>query len=306
MNNQKTRKIKTPVKSQEITRKIFPSEQGKVSHNHSENTQPRRRPCGCIFLLVILLAFYFLAPFRTNVVILGIDRAPTGTMAGRSDTIMLVSVNPLLPTFKALSIPRDLWVSIPGVGENRINTAHYFAEASQPGSGPYAAMNAINENFLLNTRYYLRFNLENFPGIIDALGGITLDLPQAMAGFPAGRSRLNGEQALAFLRSRSDGDDFFRMRQGQIFVFSFTREIINPVNWPRIPMVTTAASSALDTNLPFYLWPRIGLALLRSSFSGIDMYTIDRSMVVPFVTSEGAQVLLPDWNIIHPFVRENF
>lgn len=295
-----------PSNNLEKTRKILPQGSSSRPKKQPDKRNPKKRSCGCIFLLLLLIIFYFLAPFSTRMAILGIDRAPAGTMAGRSDTIMLVSVNPLFPTIKALSIPRDLWVSIPDIGENRINTAHFFAEASQPGSGPLKTMKVINENFKINIRHYLRFNLENFPQIVDALGGITLDLPQSMAGFPAGRHRLNGDQALAFLRSRSDGDDFFRMRQGQIFVLSFVRELIHPVNWPRIPLAAAAASSAVDTNLPIYLWPRIGLALIRGSFGGFDTYAIDRSMVTPFVTSEGAQVLLPDWNIIHPYIQENF
>lgn len=260
--------------------------------------------CGCIFVLVLFVLVYFLAPISSRFVLLGIDRAPEATQAGRSDTIQVFSINPLLPTVKLLSIPRDLWVTIPGYGENRINTAHFFAEAAQPGSGPQQTLRTIEENFSFRIRYFVRLNLNNFPGLIDSLGGITVEIPQPMAGYPAGSHRLNGEQAMAFVRSRSDGDDFFRMNQAQFFIRSFTREMLNPAVWLRLPNIIPAAILAVDTNLPIWLWPRLGLALLRASFTGVDTYAINRSMVTPTVTSEGAQVLLPNWPEINELVRQ--
>jgi len=98
----------------------------------------KKRGCGCLVwgliipILAILVGF-LLFPYRTNVLILGVDRSPEGTFVGRTDTIMMLSVVPLKPDVNLLSIPRDLWVNIPNFGENRINTAHFFAEANQPG-----------------------------------------------------------------------------------------------------------------------------------------------------------------------------
>ena len=66
------------------------------------------------------------------------------------DTIILTTFNPWKPNVGMLSIPRDLWVNIPGVGENRINTAHFFAEANDPGSGPSATMDTIEAEFWLS------------------------------------------------------------------------------------------------------------------------------------------------------------
>jgi LCP family protein required for cell wall assembly len=250
-----------------------------------------------------MLLAYLLAPIASRFVLLGIDRTAGGSQAGRSDTIQVFSVDPLLPTVKLLSIPRDLWVTIPEFGENRINTAHFFAEAALPGSGPGHTMRTITQNFSLPLRYYVRLNLNNFPGLIDSMGGITVNLPQAMAGYPAGSYRLNGEQAMAFVRSRSDGDDFFRMSQAQFFIRSFALEMLNPAVWLRMPEIIPAALAAVDTNLPIWLWPRLGLALARASLTGVDSYAIDRSMVTPFVTSEGAQVLLPNWAAINELVK---
>ena len=270
-------------------------------------TPPRKRSgCGCcsLFLLLgLILIAYLLAPVSSRFVLLGIDRTAGDSQTGRSDTIQVFSVNPLLPTVKLLSIPRDLWVTIPDFGENRINTAHFFAEAAQPGSGPAHTMLTIEQNFSIPLRHYVRLNLNHFPGLIDSLGGITIHIPQAMAGYPAGSHRLNGEQAMAFVRSRSDGDDFFRINQAQFFITSFAREMINPSVWLRLPEIMPAALDAVDTNLPIWLWPRLGLALVRAGISGVDSYAIDRTMVTPTVTNEGAQVLLPNWPAIYELVN---
>jgi len=269
---------------------------------------PRKRTacggCASFFLLALILLAYLLAPFSTRFVLLGIDRTADASQAGRSDTIQVFSVNPLLPAVKLLSIPRDLWVAIPEFGENRINTAHFFAEAALPGSGPAHTMRTIAHNFSLPLRYYLRLNLNQFPALVDSIGGITITIPQPMAGYPAGSHRLNGTQAMAFVRSRSDGDDFFRINQAHFFIRSFAREMINPAVWLRLPDIIPAAQAAVDTNLPVWLWPRLALALARASITGVETYTIDRTMVTPITTDQGAQVLLPDWPAIHALVKE--
>lgn len=273
----------------------------------------KRRPMGCCscFLLLLgigflLFAGYFLAPLRTNMLLLGIDRAPDGTLLGRSDTIILVSVVPLRPNVSMLSIPRDLWVNIPGVGENRINTAHFFAEANQPGSGPAAAAQAIEENFNVEVPYYVRVQFDTIRLVVDALGGLTVNLPTDMAGYPAGQHHLTGDQALAFARDRSGTDDFFRMANGQFLIRALAVELLKPESWSKLPDVMAAASQSIDTNVPFWQWPRLGLAVLRSGAEGIDSRTIQREQVTPFVTDGGAQVLRPEWDRIDPMVDEMF
>ena len=88
--------------------------------------------------------------------ILGIDRVPDGTWAGRSDTMILASLPPGLPLFSLLSIPRDLWVVTPANGENRINTAHYFAELEKPDTGMAAAGQVVENNLGVNVNHVIR------------------------------------------------------------------------------------------------------------------------------------------------------
>src|SRR5512140_1513587 len=83
-----------------------------------------RRQRGCIWPAALLLGvlLYFFAPLRTNILLLGTDDSPQRGALGRTDTIILTTVSPLVPYIGMLSIPRDLWVRVPNVGEQRINT----------------------------------------------------------------------------------------------------------------------------------------------------------------------------------------
>lgn len=266
--------------------------------------------CGCLVVLLLFVlaagAGYLLAPGGATVLLMGIDRAADGGNLSRSDTILVMRFNTLPAGVKMLSIPRDLWVPIPGVGENRINTAHFFAEASQPGSGPQALQDTIRADFGLQTDYYARVRFDGFKDIVDAMGGVTLTLDEPMGGLEAGVHHLDGAQALAFARDRKGTDDFFRMNQGQTVLIAAARQFLNPLTWPRIPIVLGVFSQVVDTNLPLWQWPRLGFAMVRAGTEGIDHRTLTREMVTPYLTDQGAQVLLPNWDAILPVVQEMF
>lgn len=256
--------------------------------------------------LGILLGVYFLFPGRINVLMLGIDRTPPGSAVGRTDTLILTTAIPLQGYLGVLSIPRDLWVAIPEVGENRINAAHFFAEASQPDSGPAASVATVAQNFGLDLHYYIRFQFDGFRGFIDALGGIPIELDQQVAKLPAGSHLLNGEQSLAFVRDRTGTDDFSRMEHGQMFMKAVMRHMLHPATWPRLPLALAKALATIDSNMPFWQWPRYIFTWIRVGPETIDARLITREMVRGFTTSEGAQVLAPDWSRINPVLLEMF
>ncbi len=269
----------------------------------------RKRGRGCLsFLLalVILAAIYLLLPFNTRVLVLGTDSRDPEVALGRTDTIILTSVNPLQPKIVMLSIPRDLWVNIPGYGENRINTAYFFAEADSPGTGVGATIHTIEANFGVRMEHIVLFKFGGIVNVIDAMGGIDIDFPTAMSGYSEGTHNLDGTQALAFVRDRSGSDDFARMARGQIFIRSMVNAFKNPVTWARLPAILLSLPSALETDLPYWQWPRLGFALLRAGSDGIDGRTLTREMATPFTTSQGASVLLPNWELIWPLVNEMF
>jgi len=270
---------------------------------------PRRKRSAVIVLGVvigIMIAVYLFIPLRTNILILGIDRAPEGTYVARTDTMILTTIIPLEPYVGGLSIPRDLWVQIPNNLNGRINTAHFFAESSEPGTGPEAAKTVVRVNFGVDVHYYVRFQFDGFQDFVDALGGITIQLEEPAAGYAPGTYVLNGEQALAFVRDRKGTDDFFRMSHGQIFLRAILRYLVKPVNWINAIKAAPTLIKAVDTDVPFWLWPRIGIALLRAGPEGIDLQSVSREMVQGFTTDQGAQVLAPNWNLINPLLMEIF
>jgi len=260
----------------------------------------------CLAIAFVSAAF-IMAPGKTNILVLGIDRVTNGQgSVGRSDTIVMVQVNPTPPRITTLAIPRDLWVKIPGVGENRINTANYYAEANQAGTGPTAAAQTIEANFGIASKYYVRVHLEGVPALVDAMGGVTVILTEATALYPVGTHHLNGTQALAFIRDRKNADDFFRMSHGEIFIKAAAKQMLNPLTWVRLPLILAALPGAIDTNIPNTMVPALALTLLRVGPANIDANTLPREDTTPFTTSGGAQVLLPQWDRINPLVKQLF
>jgi LCP family protein required for cell wall assembly len=270
--------------------------------------RPRSRLTGCcawpLWLLVLIL-LYFFAPLRTNILLLGTDDVPERGTVGRTDTIILATVVPLKPYVGMLSIPRDLWVTVPGVGEQRINTAYFFAESNETGSGSGAALQTIRENFGVPVRYYAVIHMFGLTSIVDALGGVDINLESPIGGFPAGVHHLNGEEALRFVRERSSSDDFNRMLRAQILLSVMFRKAIDPSYWMSLPQFIYSLTQVIETNIPVWQWPRLLFALARAFVFGIDSQTIIREMVVPFHLA-GRRSWLSNWEAIKPLLRRMF
>jgi len=237
---------------------------------------------------------------------MGLDVREQDSYVGRTDTLILTTVEPWQPYAGMLSIPRDLWVTIPNYGENRVNAAHFFAEADQPGNGPEAALLTVSSNFGVDVDYYVRIRFIGLLEIIDALGGISVLLPQELSGIISGDQPLNPEDALALLRDREGSDDFFRMQRGQIFLIALLKNMLAPENISRLPQTLEAFSKFIDTDVPVWLWPRLSIAVLRYGVENLDSRLISREMTIPFTTSVGAHVLAPNWEVINPVLLEMF
>jgi LCP family protein required for cell wall assembly len=219
-----------------------------------------------------------------------------------------------------LSIPRDLLVTLPDGSAGRVNTAHFFAEANEPGSGPAAAMNTIRSNFGVDVHRYVRFDLVGFVRIVDALGGVWLDVPEPLidyeyptydygtrvVSFEAGRQHLDGELALAYARIRHGSSDFARAERQQLVVQALFRRVLSPAAWVRFPLVAAAVADSVDTDLGLIDLARLAPTLLRAGPDGLDRRVIQGSMVEPFTTEGGAAVQLPVWEAINPVLLEMF
>ncbi len=263
-----------------------------------------KHPWRLFFTALVLV--YFFGPLRTNVLLLGTDDSPLRDPVGRTDTIILTTVVPLRPYIGMMGIPRDLWLPIPGVGEQRINTAYFFAEAASQGSGAEAVMGAVRQNFGVPVHYYALLHMEGMISVIDTLGGVDIVLEHKMGGMKKGTYHMDGTQALAFARDRSSADDFSRMQQGQVVLQAVGAKLLSPLSWPRLPAVLFRASQAVDTNIPIWQWPRLGFSLIRAGIFGVDARTTSPEMVDPWITSGGAQVLTPNWDAIRPWMSEMF
>ena len=292
--------------------------------------KPRRRWRLRLFLasslaLIACLAgllIYGLLLFRsaTNVLVLGIDRRPNEGYTVRTDTMLLVRADPSNRQLVLLSIPRDLWVTIPGRGEERINAAHVYGELEAPGQGPARAAETVSLNFEIPVPHTLRLDFDAFRSVIDAAGGIEIDVPATIVdnAYPtddygttrieiqAGLQHMDGETALRYARTRHASNDFERAaRQQQVFV-ALARKLSSPTGWLRVPQVLQAFQSVVDTDLSIHDLLRLLLAWQRAGGDSIAKIVIDQTMTTSFRTAQGAQVLLPRWELILPLVQAQF
>ncbi|MCC6190014.1 MAG: LCP family protein [Anaerolineales bacterium] len=277
---------------------------------------------GGLLLLVALVAALILFPAdRTNLLILGLDRRPgETTYVTRTDTMILATVYPRGAYAGLLSIPRDLYVTLPAGDLGRVNSAHFFAEAEAAGTGPAAAMATVRSNFGVDVHHYLRLDMIGFVRIVDALGGIDLDLPKPLIDyeypthdygittveFEAGPQHLDGERALAYARIRHGSSDFQRAERQQLVIQAIFVRLLSPAAWPRLPRVIIAASEAIDTDLSAWRMLRLTPTLLRLGPAGLDRRVIEGEMVQPHTTENGGAVQLPVWEAINPVLLEMF
>lgn len=145
------------------------------------------------------LATIFKENKSVNILLLGVDERPGDK--GRSDTIILLSVNPNTNSMIMLSVPRDTYVNIPGRGMDKINHAYAFGDVE-------LAVQTFEEAFQLPVHYYAKVNMEGFKQGVDALGGVTIQNDQAFSQggnqFSKGEIHLNGTQALDYVRMRKN------------------------------------------------------------------------------------------------------
>ncbi len=256
----------------------------------------------------------------TNILIIGLDRRPGESNIARSDTLILAHIDPIAPAIAMLSMPRDLWVTLPDGGKNRINTAHRFAELAVEGSGPAAAMQTVTTNFGIPVDLYVRIDFEGFVEIIDAIGGITLEVNNTfvdyqyptddggtvVVSFDAGTQHINGERALQYARIRHGSSDFVRAARQQQIITAFVERLLQPAAWTRIPALFTALGTAVDTNVDLITMVRSAPTVARVGSNGIMWTVIEGSMVEPFTSAGGAAVQLPVWEHINPILVTQF
>jgi polyisoprenyl-teichoic acid--peptidoglycan teichoic acid transferase len=245
-----------------------------------------------------------------TVLLLGIDARPGEGTRARSDALMLARIDPQRGDVALLSMPRDLWLNIPGYGENKVNSAFYQGELTQPnGGGMAAAKQTLSSAFNLPIDYAVVIDFAGFRSLIDALGGITVDVPKELydARFPTddygytvahflpGPQQMDGATALVFARTRHPDSDFERIKRQQLVLLGIAHKIRERgalQNLHEADQLTAALTPYIQTDMP----PDLVLSMLWS-IREIDpakarRYTVDSSLL--WETSvNGAYALVP-------------
>lgn len=174
-----------------------------------------------------------------NIALFGIDSEDG--VAGRSDAIMVATIDPIHNKLKLTSIMRDSYVNIPDRGMDKINHAYAFG-------GPQLAIKTINENFGLDITDYMSVNFTSLPVIIDILGGVEINItdeevPHIPGVASAGTYTLNGDQALSYSRIRyASGGDYVRTER--------QRTVLNALFNKASTLSVTALPGLLNEVLP--------------------------------------------------------
>ncbi len=204
------------------------------------------------------------------ILLIGSDHRNNNYNAGLADAIRLVRVDFVEPRVQLLAFPRDLYVEIPGIESHhgithgKLNQAYLygnpgFAYFDGPGQGAGLLSLTLAHNFDVRSDHYLAINLQTFSHIVDALGGIDVQLPYAIDGrvkgskdsnryFPAGRQHLNGYRAMLLARMRPQGD-FQRVRAQNLVLLAIAEKLLSPGVISRLPELLEAFRGSVQTDL---------------------------------------------------------
>ena len=250
---------------------------------------------------------------RVTILVMGIDRRAGEDEKGYlTDTMMLVTLDPQSRTAAMLSIPRDLWVEVPGYGLDTINTANRSGDYyDYPGGGPALAVKTVEHNLGVNVTYYLRLDFTAFETFIDTIGGVDINnqediddpnYPDGSYGFEpfqlsAGAHHLNGHDALRYARTRHGSTDIDRARRQQEVVLAVRQRVLSlnmlPTLIAQAPLLYQTLNASVWTDMS--LKQMVSLALLAQNIpsQNIKSAVIDYRYVTEGTTDEGRQVLVP-------------
>lgn len=260
-------------------------------------------------------------PGRMNILLIGVDGGSAGYKRGvRADALMVLGVDFGGSTVQVLSIPRDLWVHIPGYGDNassqgRINTGYLLGyRFGYPGGGAAFQMQVIGQNLGLELDRHIVVHFDAFETMIDAIGGLDIYLNTAIhdtrypmgvdntmaLDFPVGMVHMDGATALMYSRTRYADSDFGRMRRQQKVVMAVREKLVSPQAVLYIPALFKSVHHAVLTDLSWYEIGLLGCALVQIGLDNITTVIIDQGMTVSTITSGGGSVLEPQMEKIVP------
>lgn len=244
---------------------------------------------------------------QINILILGSDQKYKGSI-GRTDSIILLTINTEEGTVNVTSFPRDLYIYIPRWTDQRINTA--FAHG-----GFQLMQDTMLHNFGFKPDYYLLVNLWAFEYIIDDLGGIYVNVPRTICDdkwgyglthcvYP-GRQLFKSKEALWYVRSRTTTNDFDRNYRQQLVLSAILDRLISLNTLTRIPQLYGTYVNNITTNLDLATIISLSPTGLKlTDKSRITQYFITEAMITNWISPSGAQVLLPNFQMIRNLLNK--
>jgi LCP family protein required for cell wall assembly len=269
-------------------------------------------------------------PRRFTLLLMGIDQRTGVDEQGpfRTDTMIVISVDPVRKSAGVLSIPRDLWVQMPGFQPGRVNTANAVGESNAyPGGGPALAAAVVQQNLGLRVDKYLLVNFTVFTTVVDTLApnGVEVCPPEAIddphypdAGygmihvhFDAGCQTLDAERLLQYARTRvTFGGDFDRARRQQEVLNAVREEVLSVGGVTtfigQAPSLWEELSGSFVTNLTLEEIVSLGRLMQNIPRERIRFGVIDNLYVTLSATTTGDQVLIPNHNAIRLLIQQVF
>lgn len=247
---------------------------------------------------------------RVNILLLGIDKRDDEPVEGtRSDTMMLASIDPVGKSAALVSLPRDMWVTIPGCtaregcvgGQQRINVAHAVG-------GPELAVQTVTADFGIPVQYYARVDFRGFEKLVDTVGGVVIDVDTPVKDdeyptddygymriyFAPGPQWMDGRTALEYARSRHGTNDFARAGRQQKVLVAVRSRVLQLNMLSKAPEMAGIVRQSLATNLSPVQSLALAKLLSQIDRDKIANLVIDASYVTPFVGADGADLLRPN------------
>lgn len=248
-----------------------------------------------------------------NLLLLGSDQRPNEPN-WRTDVMMIVAIDLAQQRVGVISIPRDLFLDeIPNHQANRINVVDYLGEQDEPnGGGPKLLSAILAERMAVRIDAFVRFDFASFSKIIDAIGGIDVEVDctyaDSMAGLylTPGQYTMDGALALKYVRSRYTTSDLDRARRQQQVIWAVRQSIANKNLLPRIPAIYAAVADAVETDIDLVTAVR----LIRFAL-GLEPDRVYRLILTPPDYMQpgwrrGMSVFVADWPAITYAVQRIF
>jgi LCP family protein required for cell wall assembly len=256
--------------------------------------------------------------------LLGSDKRP-GQTYFRTDTIVIAVIRPASGQVALISVPRDLYVYIPTVGMDRVNTAYEYGEMyDYPGGGLALLKDTILYNLGLSIDHLAIVDFDGFRRIVDTLGGVDVPVfcpytdwhlldpsydPEdennwALYTVGPGLVHMDGELALWYARSRKRSSDFDRGRRSQEVLRALYTRALQTNSISKIPELYNDFSSAIITDLTLPDLLELSPLTLHLNNADIRSYYIGRDYVSGWMTPGGASVLLPNGPAIQSLIQQ--